>query len=154
MPIKRKNDQGAQQGLLHMAQPVVSPTVKRKKGNYRHAINQTGPQNQLNKVTTSAQAPVQHLCFPVTQASMQGAVISGPLPFQRLVHLQQNQPLESPVQGQYQIVLPQVIPSPAMAGSFQQVSVQRAIGDPLKMLPGESSVWLQVLYYDTLIVLQ
>ena len=59
------------------------------------------------------------------------------LPFPTLLHLQQNQPLESPVQGQYQIVLPQVIPSPSMAGSSQQVSVQRAIG--------ESSVWLQVI---------
>ena len=154
MPIKRKNDQGAQQGLLHMAQPVVSPPVKRKKGNYRHAINQTEPQNQLNKVTTAAQAPVQHLYFPVTQTSMQGAVISGPLPFQRLVHLQQNQPPEHPVHGEHQIVCPQGIPSPATAGSSQQVPEQRAIGYPLKMLLGGSSVRLQVLYYDTLIVLQ
>ena len=154
MPIKRKNDQGAQQGLLHMAQPVVSPPVKRKKGNYRHAINQTEPQNQLNKVTTAAQAPVQHLYSPVTQTSMQGAVISGPLPFQRLVHLQQNQPPGHPVHGEHQIVCPQGIPSPATAGSSQQVPEQRAIGYPLKMLPGGSSVWLQVLYYDTLIVLQ
>ena len=154
MPIKRKNDQGAQQGLLHMAQPVVSPPVKRKKGNYRHAINQTEPQNQLNKVTTAAQAPVQHLYFPVTQTSMQGAVISGPLPFQRLVHLQQNQPPGRPVHGEHQIVGPQGIPSPVTAGSSQQVPEQRAIGDPLKMLPGGSSVRLQVLYYDTLIVLQ
>ena len=153
MPIKRKNDQGAQQGLL-MVQPVVSPPVKHKKGNYGHAINQTVPQNQLNKVTTAAQAPVQHLYSPVTQTSMQGAVISGPLPFQRLVHLQQNQPPGHPVHGEHQIVCPQGIPSPATAGSSQQVLEQRAIGYPLKMLPGGSSVRLQVLYYDTLIVLQ
>lgn len=153
MPIKRKNDQGAQQGLL-MVQPVVSPPVKHTKGNYGHAINQTVPQNQLNKVTTAAQAPVQHLYFPVTQTSMQGAVISGPLPFQRLVHLQQNQPPGHPVHEEHQIVCPQGIPSPATTGSSQQVPEQRAIGDPLKMLPGGSSVRLQVLYYDTLIVLQ
>ena len=59
------------------------------------------------------------------------------LPFPTLLHLQQNQPLESPVQGQHQIVLPQVIPSPAMAGSSQEVSVQRAIR--------ELSVLLQVI---------
>ena len=73
------------------------------------------------------------------------------LPFPTLLHLQQNQPPEGPVQGQHQI---QGIPYPATAGSSQQVPEQRAIGDPLKMLPGGSSVRLQVLYYDTLIVLQ
>lgn len=153
MPIKRKNDQGAQQGLL-MVQPDVSPPVKRTKGNYGHAITQTVPQNQLNKVTTAAQAPVQHLYSPVTQTSMQGAVISGPLPFQRLVHLQQNQPPGHPVHGEHQIVCPQGNPSPATAGSSQQMSVPRAGGDPLKMPSGELSVQWQVLYYDTLIVLQ
>ena len=56
--IPRKNDQGAQQGL-HMVPPVVSPPVKRKKGNHGYAINQTVPQNQLTKITTAAPALVQ-----------------------------------------------------------------------------------------------
>ena len=70
-----------------------------------------------------------------------------------LLHLQQSQPPEGPVQGQHQIVLPQGIPSPATAGSSQLVLVQRVRGDPLKMPAGESSVCWQVSYYDTLIVL-
>ena len=73
------------------------------------------------------------------------------LPFPTLLHLQQNQPPEGPVQGQHQI---QGIPSPATAGSSRQELIQRAIGYPLKMPPEESSVWFQVLYYDTLVVLQ
>ena len=71
-----------------------------------------------------------------------------------LLHLQQNRPLESPVQGQHEIVVLQGILSPSTAESSQQVMIQRAIGDPLKVPSGEASVWLQVLYYDTLIVLQ
>ena len=50
-------------------------------------------------------------------------------------------------------MVPQGILSPATAGSSQQVLVQRAGGDPLKMLSRELSVQWQVLY-DTLIVLQ
>lgn len=37
----------------------------------------------------------------------------------------------------YQVVVPQDIPSPATAGSSQQVFVQRAGGDPLKTPLGE-----------------
>ena len=148
MPIKRKNDQGAQQGLPNMVQPVVSPSVsKRRKGNYEHAINQTATQN---KVTTTAQAPVLHVSFPATQTLMQGTVVSGQLPSQRLEHLQQNQPPERSVPGEHQIVPP----SPATGGSSLQVPVQNTGGDPLEVPPGESSVLRQVLYYDTLIVLQ
>ena len=66
--------------------------------------------------------------------------------------MQQNQPREGLVQGQHQIVVPQGIPSPATAGSSQQVLVQRAGGDPLKMPSRELSVQWQVLY-DALIVL-
>ena len=50
-----------------------------------------------------------------------------------------------------EIVVPQGIPSPATAGSSQQVFPG---GNPLKTPPRDSSVQLQVLYYDTLIVLQ
>ena len=71
-----------------------------------------------------------------------------------LLHLQQNQPPEGSLQGQYQIVVPQDIPSPATAGSSQQVLVQRAGGDPLRMPSGELSVQWQVLYYGTLTALQ
>ena len=70
-----------------------------------------------------------------------------------LLHLQQNQPPEGSVQGKYQIVVPLSISSLATAGSSQQVLVQR-VGDPLKMPPRELSVQWQVLYYDTLTVLQ
>ena len=63
-----------------------------------------------------------------------------------LLHLLQNQPPEGSVQGQYQIVVPQGIPSQATVGSFQQVLVQRAGGDPLKMPPRELSVQWQVFY--------
>ena len=143
MPIKRKNDQGAQQGLPNMVQPVVSPSVsKRRKGNYEHAINQTATQN---KVTTTAQAPVLHVSFPATQTLMQGTVVSGQLPSLRLEHLQ---PPERSVPGEHQIVPP----SPATGGSSLQVPVQNTGGDPLEVPP--ASVLLQVLYYDTLIVLQ
>ena len=68
--------------------------------------------------------------------------------------MQQNQSPEGSVQGQYPIVVPQGIPSPATAGSSQEVLVQRAEGDPLKMPSTELSVPWQVLYYDTLIALQ
>ena len=71
-----------------------------------------------------------------------------------LLHLQQNQPPEGSVQGKYQIVVPLRISSPATAGSSQQVLVQRVEGDPLKMPPRELSVQWQVIYYDTLAVLQ
>ena len=148
MPIKRKNDQGAQLGLPNMVQPVVSPPVSKcRKGNYEHAINQTATQN---KVTTTAQAPVLHVFFPATQTLMQGTVVSGQLPFLRLEHLQQNQPPEHSVPGEHQIVPP----SPATGGSSLQVPVQNTGGDPVEIPPGESSVSRQVLYYDTLIVLQ
>ena len=50
-------------------------------------------------------------------------------------------------------MVPQGILSPATAGSSQQVLVQRAGGDPLKMPSRELSVQWQVFYYDTLIVL-
>ena len=43
----------------------------------------------------------------------------------------------------------QGIPSLATAGSSKQVSVQRAGGDPLKVPSEESSVWWQVLNYNT-----
>ena len=68
--------------------------------------------------------------------------------------MQQNQPPESSVQGQYQIGVPQGIPSPATAGSSQQVLVQREEGDPFKMPLRELSVQGQVLYSDALIILQ
>ena len=75
-----------------------------------------------------------------------------------LLHLQQNQPPKGSPQGQHQIVLQhgiqQGIPSPETAGSSQQVSIQRAGGDPLKIPSGESSVCWQVSYYNSSIVLQ
>ena len=149
--ITRKNDHGVQKGLP-MVPPVVSPPVKRKKGNHGYAINQAIPQNQLTKVTTEAPALVKLLCFPATQTSMQNTVIPGQLAFPALTHLQQNQPPEGPVQGHHQIVVPQGIPSPATAGSSQQVLAPRAGRDPLKMPSGELSIQWQVLYYDTLTV--
>ena len=145
MTITRKNDQGVQQGLL-MVPPVVSPPVKCKKGNNGYAINLAILQNQLTKVTTAAPALVQLLRFPATQTSMQRTVIPGQLAFPRLAHLQQNQPPAGSVQGQYQIEVPQGIPPPATAGSSQQVLVQRAGGDPLKMPSGELSVQWQVYF--------
>ena len=145
MTITRKNDQGVQQGLL-MVPPVVSPPVKCKKGNNGYAINLAILQNQLTKVTTAAPTLVQLLPFPATQTSMQRTVIPGQLAFPRLAHLQQNQPPEGSVQGQYQIEVPQGIPPPATAGSSQQVLVQRAGGDPLKMPSGELSVQWQVYF--------
>ena len=54
--------------------------------------------------------------------------------------MQQNQPPEGSVQVQYQVMVPQGIPSPATAGSSQQAFVQRARGEPLKTPPGELSV--------------
>ena len=154
---ERKNDQDALQGLS-MVQPVVSPlgfNPKRKRGNYRLATNQAALQNQWTKVTTAAPAPapapapVQLVCFPATQTSMQRTVSPGQLPQLTIEHLKQSQPPEGSVQGQYQIVVPQGIPSQATAGSSQGVLVQRAGRVPLKMPPGESSVQWQVLYHDT-----
>ena len=115
-----------------MVPPVASPPVKRRKGNYEYAINQAVPP------TTAPPAQGKLLCFPETQTSMQSTVIPGQLVFPRLA--QQNQPPEGSVQEQYQFRVPQGIQSPA--------------GDPLKMPSGELSVQWQVLYYDTLIVLQ
>ena len=135
-----------------MVPPVVSPPVKRRKGNYEYALNQAVPQNQLTKLTTAPPAQGKLLCFPETQTSMQRTVIPGQLVFPRLA--QQNQPPEGSVQEQYQLRVPQGIQSPATAGSSQQMLVPRAGGDPLKMPSGELSVQWQVLYYDTLIVLQ
>ena len=151
MTITRKNDHGVQKGLP-MVPPVVSPPVKRKKGNHGYAINQAIPQNQSTKVTTEAPAVVKFLCFPATQTSMQKTVIPGQIAFPALTHLQQKQPPEGPVQGHHQIVVPQCIPSPATAGSSQQVLAPRAGRDPLKMPSVELSVPWQVLYYDTLTV--
>ena len=161
---ERKNDQDAQQGLP-MVQPVVSPLVKCKKGNYGLAINQAALQNQWTKVTIAApapasapapapasapaSAPIQLVCFPATQTSMRRTVSPGQLPQLTIEHLKQSQPPEGSVQGQYQIVVPQGIPSQATAGSSQGVLVQRAGRVPLKMPPGESSVQWQVLYHDT-----
>ncbi|XP_066030633.1 uncharacterized protein [Pocillopora verrucosa] len=147
---ERKNDQDAQQGLP-MVQPVVSPLVKRKKGNYGLAINQAALQNQGTKVTipapapasAPASAPIQLVYFPATQTSMRRTVSPGQLPQLTIEHLKQSQPPEGSVQGQYQIVVPQGIPSQATAGSSQGVLEQRAGRVPLKMPPGESSVQWQ-----------
>lgn len=92
-----------------MAQPVSSQ-VKRRKRNYQCALNQNAfPWTKA----IAAPAPAQLLWVPA-ETSMQ--IIPGQPQF---------------VQGHYQKGVPQESPSPATAGSFQQV-----------------------LYCDTLFVLQ
>ncbi|XP_022784497.1 uncharacterized protein LOC111325054 isoform X3 [Stylophora pistillata] len=155
-PVKRKNDQGAEQGFL-MVQPVVSPPVKHKKGNYYlvhvpangQALNQMLPQNQLAKVTAapnnrSATQTVQLPSNSATQTSMQRTVSPGQLPLQMHLHLQQNQSPAGLAQGQHQFVAPQGNPSSATGGSSQQVLVHREGGDLSKMPPGGSSVLGQI----------
>ena len=132
-----------------MVQPVVSPSVKRKKGNDFTdgcAINQTMLQTPLREVTTAAPAPVQPQHFPVTQTSVPRTVSPSLEPSQMLLPEQQNQPPEGSVQGKHELVIPQI---DATAGISQGVLVKRAGRVPLEMPSRESSVQWQVLYHDT-----
>ena len=148
MHNKRKNDQDAQL-RLPMVQPVVSPSVKRKKGNDftdGWEINQTMLQTPLREVTTAAPAPVQPQHFPATQTSVPRTVSPSLEPSQMLLPEQQNQPPEGSVQGKHELVIPQI---DATAGISQGVLVKRAGRVPLEMPSRESSVLWQVLYHDT-----